>query len=580
MDNKQIAGIFSEMADILDIQGESIFRINAYRKGAINILNSPFDLRDIVDENPKELENIPGIGEGLRKKIIELVQTGQCKEYEDIKKGFPEGLLEILRLRGVGPKRVKLLYSELRIKDIPELKKAAESHMIMNIPGMGAKSEEDILRAIDEHANFSTDRMTISEALEEAIHIIAYMKKCEIIEKIEYAGSLRRWQETIGDIDILVTVKNAEKSHESVMNHFVKYPEVLKVIAQGDTKSIIALLSGIDVDLRVVDSRCFGAAMHYFTGSKAHNIKIRDLAKRKGLKVSEYGVFNGEKLIAGKDEKDIFKQVGVPYIIPEIRKDDGEVEYGLKHGKFPKFIELEDIKGDLHCHSTYSDGSNSISELAEAFMNKGYEYFAISDHSSVLGVTQGMGKNDIKQQWVEVDKLNQKYKGKFKILKSAEVDILKDGSLDFDDEILKKLDFVIISAHMYNRLPAEEQTKRLIAAIENPYSRILAHPTGRLINKRVPMEFDMIKIIDACVKNNVCLEINSNPQRLDLADKYVRIAKDKGAKFVINTDSHDIPQIDFIKYGVGIARRGWLTAKDVLNTYSLDGLTKYFNSIY
>jgi len=580
MDNKQIAGIFSEMADILDIQGESIFRINAYRRGAINILNSPLDLRDVVDNNPKELESIPGIGEGLRKKIIELVQTGQCKEHEDIKKGFPEGLLDILRLRGVGPKRVKLLYSELRIKDIPELKKAAEAHMIREIPGMGPKSEEDILRAIDEHANFSTDRMIISEALEEAIHIINYMKKCEIIEKIEYAGSLRRWQETIGDIDILVTVKNAEKSHESVMNHFIKYSEVSKIIAQGDTKSSVALLSGIDVDLRVVDSKCFGAAMHYFTGSKAHNIKIRDLAKRKGLKVSEYGVFKGEKLIGRKDEKDIFKHVGLPYIIPEIRKDDGEVEYGLKNGKFPNFVELADIKGDLHCHSTYSDGSNSIDELAEAFMKKGYEYFAISDHSSVLGVTQGMGKNDIKQQWIEVDKLNKKYKGKFKILKSAEVDILKDGSLDFDNEILKKLDFVIISAHMYGRLPAEEQTKRLIAAIENPYSRILGHPTGRLINRRAPQEFDMTKIIDACVKNNVCLEINSNPLRLDLADKYVRIAKDKGAKFVINTDSHDIPQMDFIKYGVGIARRGWLTPKDVLNTYSLDGLTKYFNSIY
>jgi len=580
MDNKQIAEIFSEMADILDIQGESIFRINAYRKAAINILNLPFDLKDIVDKNPKDLEKIPGIGEGLRNKIIELIQTGQCKEYEDIKKGFPEGLLEILRLRGVGPKRVKLLYSELRIKNISDLKKAAQAHMIRTIPGMGEKSETDILKAIEEHANFSTDRMLISEALTEALHIIAYMKKCDAVDKIEYAGSLRRWQETIGDIDILVTVKNAKKSHEIVMDHFVKYTEVLKVIAQGDTKSSITLQSGIDVDLRVVENKCFGAAMHYFTGSKAHNIRIRDLAKRKGLKVSEYGVFKGDKFISGKEEKDIFKSVGLSYIIPEIRKDDGEIEYALKNKELPKFIELKDIKGDLHCHSTYSDGENTVAEMAKSFMERGYEYCAISDHSSVLGVTQGMGKNDIKKQWIEIDKLNEKYKGKFKILKSSEVDILKDGSLDFDDETLSKLDFVIISAHMYNRLPAEEQTKRLIAAIENPYSRILGHPTGRLLNRRVEMQFDMNKIIDACVKNNVCLEINSNPLRLDLTDKYVRIAKEKGAKFVINTDSHDISDMDFMKYGVGIARRGWLTKKDVINSYSLDSLTKYFKSIY
>jgi len=580
MDNKQIAGVFSEMADILDIQGADFFRINAYRKAAINILNLPFDLRDIVDQNPKELERIPGIGEGLRKKIIELIQTGQCNEHEDIKKGFPEGLLEILRLRGVGPKRVKLLYSELRIKNISDLKKAAEHHLIRDIPGMGEKSEADILKAIDEHANFSTDRVLISEALEEAAHIIAYMKKCDVIDKIEYAGSLRRWQETIGDIDILVTVKSAKKSHEAVMNHFVKYPEVLKVVARGDTKSSVALQSGIDVDLRVVDSKCFGAALHYFTGSKPHNIRIRDLAKKKGLKINEYGVFKNEKFIGGKDEKEIFSSVGLPYIIPELRKDDGEIEYCLKNGEFPKFVELKDVKGDLHCHSTYSDGEHSVEEMVKAFMARGYEYCAISDHSSVLGVTQGMGKNDIKRQWAEIDKLNQKYKGKFRILKSSEVDILKDGSLDFDDDTLSKLDFVIVSAHMYNRLPAEEQTKRLIAAIENPYSKILGHPTGRLLDKRAPMEFDMAKIIDACVKNNVCLEINSNPLRLDLTDKYVRIAKEKGVKFAIDTDSHDIPQMDFMKYGIGIARRGWLTKKDVINTYSLDSLTKYFKLIY
>ena len=580
MDNKKIAGIFSEMADILEIQGADFFRVNAYRKASINILNLPQDLRDVVDKNPASVEKIPGIGKGLQKKIIELINTGKCQEYEEIKKNFPEGLLEILRLRGLGPKKVKLLYSELNIKNLQELKKAAEARMIQTLPGMGIKSEEDILKAIDEYAHFSSDRFLADEALQEATRVIKYMKKCKAINKIEYAGSLRRAQDTIGDIDILITVKTSNKNHGIVMEHFLKYPEVLDVIENGDTKSSIALRSGIDVDLRVVDDKSFGAAMHYFTGSKAHNIRIRDLAKKKGLKISEYGIFKGEKFIGGREEKDIFKAVGLPYIVPEIRTDGGEIEYGLKHNQFPEFIELSDIKGDLHTHSTYSDGQNSIEGIAEIFIKKKYKYFAISDHSSVMGITGGMGRKDILAQWDEIDELNRKFDDKIHILKGCEVDILKDGSLDFSDEVLKKLDVVIISAHMYQRLSFEEQTKRLIAAIENKYSKILGHPTGRMINRRAPMEFDMEKVIDACVKNNVAIEINSNPLRLDLIDKYVRIAKEKGAKFVINTDSHDADQVEFMKFGVGIGRRGWLTKEDVINTMNFKNLTAYLKPVY
>jgi DNA polymerase (family 10) len=580
MENKQIAGIFEEIADILEIQGADFFRVNAYRKAAFNILNMPHDLRDIVEKSPQDLKKLPGIGEALRKIIIELVTTGKCETYEEIKKDFPEGLLEILRLRGLGPKKVKLLYSELGVKNLAELKKATEMHLVRELPGMGDKSEIEILKAIDEYAHFSSDRFLADEAFYEAERIIEFMKGCKEIKKIEYAGSLRRCQDTIGDIDILTTVKDPKVSHKIVMELFVKYPEMINVIAEGDTKSSILLRSGINVDLRVVDDNSFGAAMHYFTGSKAHNIRIRDLAKKKGLKVNEYGVFMGEKLIGGKEEKDIFQAVGLPYIVPEIRSDNGEIEYGLTHKEFPKFLELKDIRGDLHNHSTYSDGKNSVEEMAQAFISKGYEYFAITDHSSVMGVTGGMGKKDISAQWDEVDKLNKKLKGKIVILKGCEVDILKDGSLDFGDEILKKLDVVIISAHMYQRLDYDSQTKRIIAAIENKYSRILGHPTGRLINRRSPMEFDMEKVIDACVKNNVALEINSNPQRLDLIDKYIRIAKEKGAKFAINTDSHATDQPDFVKYGVGIGRRGWLTKKDVLNTMDFRDLTAYFNSVY
>jgi len=580
MDNKKIASIFSEMADILEIQGADFFRVNAYRKASINILNLPQDLRDVVDKDPKSIEKIPGIGKGLQKKIIELITTGKCQEHEEVKKNFPEGLLEMLRLRGLGPKKVKLLYSELNIKNLKELKHAAEARMIQTLPGMGIKSEEDILKAIDEYAHFSSDRFLIDEALQEALRIIKYMKKCKTVKRIEYAGSLRRSQDTIGDIDILVTVKAPDKSREIVMEHFLKYSEILDVIANGETKSSVALKSGIDVDLRVIDDKSFGAAMHYFTGNKAHNIRIRDLAKKKGLKISEYGIFKKDKMIGGKEEKDIFKAVGLPYIIPEIRTDAGEIEYGLKNNEFPAFIELNDIKGDLHTHSTYSDGQNSIENIAQFFIKKKYKYFAISDHSSVMGITGGMGRKDILAQWDEIDELNRKFEGKIFILKGCEVDILKDGSLDFSDEVLKKLDVVIVSAHMYQRLSFEEQTKRLIAAIENKYSRILGHPTGRMINRRAPMEFDMEKVIDACVKNNVALEINSNPLRLDLVDKYVRIAKSKGAKFVINTDSHDTEQIDFMKFGIGIGRRGWLTKEDVINTMNLKDLTAYFKPVY
>ncbi len=567
MDNKQIAAVFDEMANIMEIKGEDFFRINAYRKAAITILNYGADLRKIVDTNPHELENIPGIGKGLAQKIVELILSGKCREHEEMKKKFPHDLLEMLNLRTVGPKKVKLFYSKLKIKNIKQLKEAAEKHLLRSLPKMGEKSEEEILKAIKEYASFSSERTLLIEAIFEAERLIEYMKKCKEIKKIEYAGSLRRRQETIGDIDILVTVQNPKKDHEVVTKHFVSYPEVLNVTAQGDTKSSVILQSGIEVDLRVVSNESFGAALHYFTGNKEHNIRIRDLAKKKGLKVNEYGIYKGEKLVGGEKEEEIFKCVGVPYIIPELRKNDGEIEYGLKHKEFPKFIELKDIKGDLHVHSNFSDGKNSIHELAENFIKTGYQYFAMTDHSSVLGITGGMGSKEIKRQWKEIDELNKKLKGKITILKGAEVDILKDGSLDFSDDVLKELDIVIISAHMYSRLPEGEQTKRLISAIEHKYVKILGHPTGRLINRRPEMEFNMEKVISACVQNNVAIEINSSPLRLDLADKYVRIAKDKGAKFSIGTDAHSLDQTSYMQLGVFVARRGWLTKEDVINCY-------------
>ncbi len=574
MDNKKIAAVFEEMGDILDIKGENVFRVNAYRRAALTTMNFPKDLRDLVDDSPRDLSKIPGIGKDLSSKIIELVNTGVCREHIKLKKSFPEGLLEMLHLRGVGPKKVKLFYYSLKIESIKELKDAAQNNLLQGLEKMGEKSEKDILKAIDEYARFSTKRFLISEARMEAEHIIEYMKKLKEIDQIEFAGSLRRGKESIGDIDILVTVKNM-KDTSKVIDHFVNYNEVLDVIVNGDTKSTVFLESGIDVDLRVVNNESFGAALHYFTGSKNHNIRVRDLAKRKKLKINEYGVFRDKKMISGKKEEDIFKAVGLPYVIPEIRRDSGEIEYGLKHKKFPKFIELSDIKGDLHSHTENSDGRRTMEEMANAFIERGYSYYAVTDHSSAMGITGGLGESDIKKQWEKIDALNKKLKGKIKILKGSEVDIMKDGSLNFDNDILKGLDVVIIASHMYSRLPADVQTARLIAAIENPYSRILAHPTGRLLNKRLPSEFNMEKVIDACVTNNVALEINSNPQRLDLSEKYLVIANDKGAKITINTDSHDLGHPLYMKYGIQMARRGWLTPKDVINTLNLKDLTAF-----
>lgn len=577
MENKRIAEVFEEMGNILDISGANFFRVNAYRKAALTIMNLPHDLSEIYMKDPRAINAIDGIGKALSEMIVELIETGKCEEHERMKKGFPKGLLEMLHVRGLGPKKVKLFYSQLAIKTIAELKKACEKHLVQTLDRMGAKSEEEILKAIEEYETFSTDRSYIHDAQMEADAYVEYMRSVDDIVDMQFAGSLRRRRDTIGDIDILTTVKNPDESRAKVIGHFVSYPEVLKVIAEGDTKSSVILKSGIQVDLRVIDKEVFGAALHYFTGSKEHNIRVRDLAKRKGLKVSEYGVFRNDKLVCGKTEEEVFNAVGLPYIIPEIRSNRGEIEYGLKHKRLPDFIELADIKGDLHSHSTYSDGENSIEEMAHAMRARGYEYFAITDHSAMMGITGGMDRANIEKQWKEIDKLNKKLD--IKILKGCEVDIKKDGTLDFEDGVLKKLDVVIIAAHMNNRLDRDAQTKRLISAIENPYSMILAHPTGRIINKRSPMEFDMAKVIDACVVNNVALEINCNPTRLDLVDKYVKMAKDMGAKFVINTDSHSIDHTYFMNYGIGVARRGWLASSDVLNTMSFADLTANFKPV-
>ncbi len=578
MNNKQISKILQQIGDILEIKGEDKFRVNAYHNAAIGVLNYPGDLRTLFKENPDEIENVPGVGKNIKAHIIELIETGDAKEFKQIRKSIPIGLLDILNLRGVGPKKVKLFYTDLRIDSIEKLKDAAEKGMIAMLPGMGEKSQKEILEAIEEKSKFQTNRVLINDALMEAEKYIEYIKKCPAVVRIEYAGSLRRRLETIGDIDLLVTTKNDDPDDAiKIMKHFVQYKEIFNVISEGDTKSQVILESGIQVDLRVVENKVFGAALHYFTGNKNHNILIREMAKKKNLKVSEYGVSKrttGE-VIACKTEDSLFKALGLQFIPPELRIGEDEIDYALKNKKFPKLIELEDIKGDLHTHSNYSDGHATIEEMALAYKAMGFKYIATTDHSKTVSIANGMDENKIRKQWKEIDAVNKKIRG-FKVLKGCEVDILKDGSLDFEDKILKELDIVVIAAHMHAKLEFDEQTKRIIRAIENPYSKILAHPTGRMINRRGPMDFDMIKVIDACKANNVAIEINSNPLRLDLTDKYVRVAKDKGVKICINTDSHDIYQPTLLKYGVFVGKRGWLTKKDVLNTGTLEQVLNFW----
>lgn len=572
MINNKIADIFQEIGDILEIQDENHFRVRSYRRAAQIIRNLASDLGVAYKKDPKKILGIRGIGKDLFSMIEEIIKTGDCTIHQDLLSHFHPGLLEMLRLRGIGPKKVKLIYTNLGIKDLKALEEAAHEGKLQDLPGMGEKTEALILKSIQDLKRYS-QRTLMPIALDEAKLLIEYISNHKSVKKCKYAGSLRRRKETIGDIDILVSTKGNAKP---IMDYFIKYPHTDEILAHGSTKSSIVLDTGIQVDLRVVKEKSFGAALHYFTGSKAHNIAIRDRAKKKGLKVNEYGVFKGEKLIAGETEEDVFKAIGLPFIIPELRKNDGEIEAAEK-GKLPKSIELKDIKGDLHMHTNASDGSQPLKVVVEEEFKAGYKYIAITDHSQSSHIANGLNVDRLLKEYKEIDELNKLYKDKdFTILKGSEVDILPDGSLDFPDEVLAQMDIFPASIHSRFSMSQKEMTKRIIRAIKNPYVKIIGHPTGRLINKRDPYDVDMEAIIDAAVEFNTALELNAQPSRLDLTDKYLRKAKEKGAKITIGTDSHHSSQRVYMQYGIYIARRGWLEKKDVLNTYTLKQLIEHF----
>jgi DNA polymerase (family 10) len=570
MKNQEIAKIFNDIADILEIKGDNPFRIRAYRRAAQNIDGFAADIAGTQEE---ELRKIPGIGSDLAAKIREYAEKGRLAFYEELKREIPSHFLEMLSIPGVGPKTAKIFLDKLGIKNVDSLERIAKKGKLKGLPGIQAKTEENILKGIA-MIKRRTDRYPIGRVLPIAEELLQKLRGEAPIKKFSLAGSLRRWKDTIKDIDILATSKQPQK----VMHAFVHLPYAKEVLMKGPTKSSIVTHEGIQVDLRVVEEDSFGSALAYFTGSKTHNIRLREMAVRKGLKINEYGIFKSKsgRKIGGRNEIDVYEALDLPFIPPELREDTGEIEAAVK-GILPKLVELEDIKGDLHVHSKYSDGSHDIDELIESAENRGYEYIAVTDHSKGLGIAGGMSIEQILEQNKKIKSLNKRLK-KFKLFSGAEIDIRSDGKLDYPDEVLKKLDIVVASIHSGFRQSREQLTKRLVSAMKNPYVSIIAHPTGRLIGEREAYEIDMDEFLRTAKETGTAVEINAYPMRLDLSDIYIKKAKEIGIRLAVSTDAHIVYQFDFMKYGVGTARRGWLEKKDVLNACSYKTILKHLNS--
>jgi len=563
MKNKLIAEIFKDIADILEIKGENHFRIRAYERAGQNIESLPEDVEVLIRENT--LKDVDGIGKDLEEKIREIVSTGKLKYLEELKKDIPEGLIEMLNVPGIGPKTAKLLYEKLDIQDVVMLERMAHAGKIRGLEGMGEKTEENILAGIELFKK-SREKLDLKTAADVAEGFVSKLKKLKEAKKISPAGSLRRMKDAVRDIDILISSNRPQ----DIMAAFVALSDVKDVVAKGPTKSSVLTKDNVQVDVRVVDESSYGASLMYFTGSKEHNIKLRQLAIKNSLKLNEYGLFKGEKIIAGKTEEEIYAALGLSYIEPELREDRGEVEASLK-GKLPDLVKIEDIKGDLHNHSTWSDGGSSIEEIVIKARELGYEYIAITDHSQGLKIAGGLNASELDLKRKNIEKLNKKYKD-IKILFGSEVDIDSDGNLDYPDSVLREMDIVIAAIHAGFKQSSASITRRIIKACQNKYISIIAHPTGRLWGSRDAYDMNFEEVFKAAKDTNTALEINSFPQRLDLNDVNSRMAKEAGVKIVINTDSHVAEHLSMMKFGVAVARRAWLEKKDVLNTASLDKL--------
>jgi DNA polymerase (family 10) len=564
--NQEIAKIFNEIADLLELKGENPFRIRAYRRAAMQIEGLPKDVSQVTEE---ELIKLPGIGKDLAGKIKEYLNKGKIELHEELRKEFPETFLTLLQVPGLGPKTAKLVYEKLKIKDINQLEEAARTGRLRTLPGIREKTEENILKGI-EFLKRGTERRPIGRVLPLALDIVEHIKKKAHVNEIAIAGSLRRWKDTIKDIDILVTSSRPEE----VMKAFVELPHVKDVLAKGQTKSSVIITEGIQVDLRVVEEDSFGAALQYFTGSKAHNIKLREMASKMGLKINEYGVFreSDNKRLGGRTEEEVYKILGLPWIPPELREDTGEIEAALE-GRLPDIISIGDIKGDLHVHTKWSDGSHDFETLIESAKKRHYEYIAITDHSKGLGVARGLDEERLLEQIRLIDQINNKL-DRFRLLKGVEIDIRSDGRLDLSDDILKRLDIVVASIHSGFKQSKEQLTKRVLSAIRNPHVSVIAHPTGRLIGERDAYELDIEAIFREAKKYGVAFEINAYPLRLDLNEHHAKLAKEYGIPIVISTDTHLTQHFDYMTYGVSIARRAWLEKADVLNCLPYNELIK------
>jgi len=564
--NRQIADIFNETADLIDIDGENPFKVRAYRNAARTILSHPRNMADLLEEQ-FDLTSLKGIGRELAKKITEIVQTGKLSYLEKLKRIHPPGIEKLLKIPGLGPRRVRLLHEFLHINSLHDLENALRQDKLQSVPGFGPKLIEMIEKELKKR-RYKQKRYPLSEADSVSRWLLETLCSAKGLIEIEVAGSIRRRSETVHDIDIVA----AAETENDIMEHFTTLPEAERVLMKGPTRSSVILINGITVDLRVVPAENFGAALHHFTGSKAHNIALRKLAITKEMKINEYGIYKKGKRIGGEKEEDIYKKLDMDYIVPELRENRGEIVVAQQH-RLPSLVSEEEIQGDLHMHTTYSDGTNTIREMALRAKEKGYEYIAVTDHTRHLAVAHGLDEKKAKKQLEEIDRLNEELQG-ITILKSAEVDILEDGSLDLPESILKELDLTVCAVHFKFDLSQQAQTKRILKAMEHPFFTILGHPTGRLIGLRDPYDIDMEAIIHAAAQCGCILELNAQPDRLDLNDIHCKMAKEAGVPIAISTDAHSVNDLDLMHYGIGQARRGWLGKENVVNTRSLKELKK------
>jgi DNA polymerase (family 10) len=557
--NRKIAEVLAEIASLLEIKGENVFKVRAYEKAADTLEGLTEEVSALRARG--ELRALPGVGAGIAEKMEELLDTGKCAYHQELLAEFPPGLLEMLHISEVGPKTVKLLYETLGIASVADLEAAARQGRLRGIKHLGEKTEANILKGIERMRRFA-ERFALALAYPTALEIAAALRKSAPVDKIEPAGSLRRMKDTIGDLDILVTSKKPEE----VMEAFASLPMVREVTARGPTKTSLITEAGLQADLRVVAPEEFGAALMYFTGSKDHNIKLRELAVKRKLRINEYGVFNvkTEKRLGGKTEEEMYGALKLPWIPPEIREDQGEIEAALENA-LPLLVEEKDIRGDLHVHSDWSDGKASMEEMVKAAQQRDYEYIAFCDHSPAQPIANGLSIERLRERRKEILHLRKKFPN-FAILAGTEVDIRGDGSLDYPDEVLAELDFVVASIHTGWKATAEANTRRTLKAISNPWVDVIGHPTGRLIGQRDPLELDLEEILKAAAKAGVAMEIDSHPDRLDLKDVHARRAKELGVKLVIDTDAHHLDGFDLMRFGVATARRGWIGPADVLNT--------------